>query len=159
LTFEHALEPLERFGWGGVEHRRRNHAGVDGVDPHTVRAEFQGRRPGHAGHGEFRRRVTHHAGHADQAVDGGDIHDGTGALGRHDRSDGADAEVDTVGVDRPHLVVVFGILVAQWTGRNPNPRVVDEDVQSAERLDRGRHRSRPLCFLGHIEGQGERVVT
>jgi hypothetical protein len=145
--------PLEQ----SVDVRARAHQpGTDGGDPDTVPGELQAQGVGQSHESVLARAVGRHVRDRHLAADRGDVDDPPLALPQM-------GERCADEVERPpevHLHGVLEILQAHVLERAHlhHASVVDQDVEAAEALDRGRHGPLRVLAPPHVAGQREDPV-
>src|SRR3954454_5113426 len=132
-----------------LDELRRDEARKDGVDPDAEAGELERAAAGERVDGALRRRVVRLAEPAALAHDGRDVHDRALALGHELPEDRLRAVEDAAEVHAHHVEPVARLHVVDERVLR-DPRVVDEDVEPAERLDRACDRGLPLVVVGDV---------
>jgi hypothetical protein len=96
---------------------------------------------------------------SDEATEGGAVDDGAAALRAHLVQLVLHARPDTAQVDRGDPVEVLGRLVGRVAGRDLDAGVVEGHVEPAEGVDRALDEGGNLGLVGHVAGDGERLMT
>ena len=144
---------FEHF-FGRIVFRQRR-AGRDGVDVDVIVADFARERAREADDAGFRSDVVNSSGAAVERGAGRDVDDLAGLLLAHGRQHGAAAEKQAFQIDRHHAVPfrrIDGVDAAavHRNGREDR-RVVDQDVDAAEFIEREFGHVLGRCFVGNID--------
>src|SRR5690606_28144893 len=106
-----------------------------------------------AQHREFGGNVGRHSRYADEAVDRGDVDDGTAADLAHKWHRRADAEPDAVDVEAGDPLEILGRFDIKPLDAGGGTGVVDQYVEAAVCAIDGLHGHAPVGFAGDVESQ------
>src|SRR5215204_1665804 len=137
---------LRSVAWNVEVARHLDETGAHGVDPDVLLSQLYGELAGEGVDRTLGGRVGRVPGEPSVAVDRGDVHDGTPARLKHVGHRPAGAEEVSLHVEVEHLVVggLVGVEEVEGAGY---ARVVDQDVEAAQRAGRFFHHALAVADL------------
>lgn len=132
--------------------------GADGIDPHALVGQRQRGDAGQLVHAAFRDVVGHLVGNGHDRVHRRHVDDRATALLDHAPGHRLRHQEHALQIDAQHPVEVL-FLQLQEVGGLDGPGIVDEDIDTAERLDRGGNHGLDLRLVANIALNDARRAT